>query len=65
MSPSLSRPTVARSAADLNRLIRELWQRAGRVLTVEQRREYEGLLVEWAEAYRAERAAQAGAELAA
>lgn len=55
MSPSLSRPTVARSAADLNRLIRELWQRAGRVLTVEQRREYEGLLVEWAEAYRAER----------
>ena len=55
MSPSLSRPTGARSAADLERLIRELWQRAGRVLTTEQRSEYEGLLVEWAEAYKAER----------
>lgn len=65
MSPSLPRPTGVRSAADLDRLIRELWQQAGRVLTVEQREEYEGLLVEWAEAYKAERAAQAGAELAA
>lgn len=58
-------PTPARSAAVVNELIRQLWQRAGRVLTGEQRREYDALLVEWAEAYRAERAAQAGAELAA
>ena len=64
MSPT-PRPTPVRSAAVVNAEIRELWRRAGRVLTVEQRREYEGLLVEWAEAYRAERAAQAGAELAA
>lgn len=55
MSPSPPRPTAARSAAVVNEAIRALWQRAGRVLTVEQRREYEGLVVEWAQADQAER----------
>jgi hypothetical protein len=55
MSPNLPRPTAARSAEVVNRLIRALWQRTGRVLTVEQRREYEGLVVEWAQADQAER----------
>lgn len=65
MPSSLPGPTAPRSAAVVNDLIRQLWARAGRVLTGEQRREYEVLLVEWAEAYRAERAAHGGAELAA
>lgn len=54
-------PTPARSAADLNEAIRDLW--SGGVLTDEAR--YRQLLVEWAEACKAERAAQDGAELAA
>ncbi|MGW1492545.1 hypothetical protein [Streptomyces sp. NPDC002402] len=58
-------PTPARSAADVDGEIRELWRRTGRVLTSEQRREYEQLLMEWARAYQAERAAHGGAELAA
>jgi hypothetical protein len=55
MSPNPPRPTSARSAAAVNAAIRALWQRAGRVLTTEQRREYEGLVVEWARADEAER----------
>lgn len=65
MPPNPPGPTPARSAADVDGAIRELWRTAGRVLTVEQRREYEVLLMEWARAYMAERAAQGGAELAA
>jgi hypothetical protein len=38
----------------VNEEIRALWARAGGVLTVEQRREYEALLGEWAAAVRAE-----------
>jgi hypothetical protein len=38
----------------VNELIRGLWARAGGVLTVEQRREYETLLDEWATALKAE-----------
>ena len=65
MPPTPAPPGSARSAADLNQLIRALWRRADRVLTVEQRREYERLVVEWAQADRAERDAHGGAELAA
>jgi hypothetical protein len=38
----------------LNEEIRALWERAGGRLNVEQRREYETLVVEWAAAVRAE-----------
>lgn len=49
-------PTVgsARSAAALNEQIRALWISAGGRLTDGQRREYEGLVAEWAEAKRGE-----------
>ncbi|ARX81954.1 hypothetical protein SMD44_01352 [Streptomyces alboflavus] len=43
-----------RSSAELNERIRGLWLRAGGRLSVEQRREYEQLVTEWAEAVRAE-----------
>jgi hypothetical protein len=43
-----------RSADVVNEEIRALWARAGGVLTVEQRREYEALLDEWAAAKQAE-----------
>ena len=58
-------PGPARSAAVVDAEIRALWRLAGRVLTVEQRREYERLLMEWARAYQAERVGCGGAELAA
>jgi hypothetical protein len=45
------RPTPVRSAADLNRLIRALWN--GGVLTDRER--YHQLVVEWARADEAER----------
>lgn len=63
LSPPGSTP--ARSAAVVDAEIRALWRLAGRVLTVEQRREYERLLMEWAAAERAERVGCGGAELAA
>ncbi|MBA2951976.1 hypothetical protein [Streptomyces himalayensis] len=44
----------ARSAAEVNEQIRALWQRAGGRLSVEQRREYERLVTEWAAAVRGE-----------
>lgn len=61
LSPPGSTP--ARSAADVDAEIRALW--VDGVLPEEQRREYERLVVEWAAADRAERAARGGAELAA
>lgn len=43
-----------RSAAEVNEQIRALWLRAGGTLSAEQRREYEALVTEWAEAVRRE-----------
>lgn len=63
MPPTPSGPTPARSAADLNEQLRALW--ADGVLPEERRPEYERLVVEWAAAVRAERAAHGGAGLAA
>lgn len=54
-------PAPARPVADVNVEIRGLW--AGGVLADRER--YHQLLVEWAQADRAERAAKAEAELAA
>ncbi len=44
----------ARSSADVNEQIRALWLRAGGTLSSEQRRQYEVLVTEWAEAMRRE-----------
>ncbi|MFD6417884.1 hypothetical protein [Streptomyces sp. NPDC060194] len=44
--------TAVRSAEVVNGEIRALWTRAGGVLTPEQRKEYERLVTEWAEATR-------------
>ncbi|MFH8797307.1 hypothetical protein [Streptomyces sp. NPDC017941] len=53
--PSTPQPRGSvRSSAELNERIRGLWLRAGGRLSVEQRREYEQLVTEWAEAVRAE-----------
>jgi hypothetical protein len=54
MPPDDLSPGSARSAAALNEQIRALWISAGGVLTGEQRREYEALVAEWAEAVRGE-----------
>ena len=54
MPPDDLSPGSARSAAALNEQIRALWARAGGTLTVEQSREYEGLVAEWAAAVRGE-----------
>jgi hypothetical protein len=43
-----------RPAAVVNEDIRALWPREGTLLTAEERAEYEALLVEWADAVRAE-----------
>ncbi|GGV46399.1 hypothetical protein AB0I84_42475 [Streptomyces spectabilis] len=43
-----------RSSTELNERIRGLWLRAGGRLSADQRREYEQLVTEWAEAVRAE-----------
>ncbi|MFF6996514.1 hypothetical protein ACFY93_16415 [Streptomyces sp. NPDC008313] len=43
-----------RSAAALNEQIRALWTRAGGSLSPQERREYELLVVRWAEAIRDE-----------
>jgi hypothetical protein len=43
-----------RSAAEVNEQIRALWLRAGGTLSTDQRREYEALVTEWAEAVRQE-----------
>ncbi|WP_044472376.1 hypothetical protein [Streptomyces turgidiscabies] len=52
MPPDDLAPGSARSAAAINDQIRALWLRAGGQLTDGQRREYEALLGEWAEAVR-------------
>jgi hypothetical protein len=39
-----------RSAAEVNEEIRALWFRAGGTLSMEERREYQALVLEWAEA---------------
>lgn len=53
MPPTPDPAGSVRSAALVNEEIRDLWARAGGVLTVEQRREYEALLAEWTAALRA------------
>ncbi|MFF0200777.1 hypothetical protein [Streptomyces sp. NPDC005017] len=48
-SMSTSVETVSeRSAAEVNEEIRALWRRAGGTLTIEQREEYQRLVMEWA-----------------
>ncbi|WP_329528471.1 hypothetical protein [Streptomyces sp. NBC_01462] len=54
MSPTPGDRGSARSAAELNDQIRELWQRVGGTLSPEQRQEYEALITERAAAVRAE-----------
>jgi hypothetical protein len=54
MPPTDPAPGSVRSADVVNEEIRALWARAGGVLTVEQRREYETLLAEWTAALRAD-----------
>jgi len=39
-----------RSAAEVNEEIRALWFRTGGTLTMEERREYQRLVLEWAKA---------------
>jgi uncharacterized lipoprotein YddW (UPF0748 family) len=43
-------PTSERSAAEVNEEIRALWLRSGGTLSVEQRAEYQRLVMEWAAA---------------
>lgn len=55
MSPNLPSPGSVRSAATVNEEIRQLWFRAGGVLsTASERAEYAALVVEWAAAVRVE-----------
>ncbi|MEU0743359.1 hypothetical protein [Streptomyces sp. NPDC006134] len=43
-------PSSERSAAEVNEEIRALWLRSGGTLSVEQREEYQRLVMEWAAA---------------
>jgi uncharacterized lipoprotein YddW (UPF0748 family) len=43
-------PSSERSAAEVNEEIRALWLRSGGTLSVEQREEYQRLVLEWAAA---------------
>ena len=43
-------PSRERSAAEVNEEIRALWRRSGGTLSVEQREEYQRLVMEWAAA---------------
>jgi hypothetical protein len=54
MSPTPETRRPVRSSAEVNEQIRALWLRAGGSLSSEQRREYETLVTEWAEAMRRE-----------
>ena len=55
MPPTPDRPGSVRSAAVVNEEIRALWRRLdGRPVTEAERAEYNALVVEWAEAVRAE-----------
>ncbi|GGS74851.1 hypothetical protein GCM10010253_57170 [Streptomyces badius] len=49
MSP-MSSSVSARSAAEVNAAIRDLWRRSGGSLTPQDEAEYQRLLVEWAAA---------------
>ncbi|MEU3340227.1 hypothetical protein [Streptomyces sp. NPDC006668] len=54
MSRESIAPGSVRSAAEVNEQIRALWLRAGGSLSAQERAEYELLVVEWAEAIRAD-----------
>ncbi|MEW2286932.1 hypothetical protein [Streptomyces sp. NPDC047841] len=54
MSPESPSPGSVRSAAEVNEQIRALWLRAAGTLSAQERAEYELLVIEWAEAIRAE-----------
>ncbi|GAA2766843.1 hypothetical protein GCM10010103_58840 [Streptomyces paradoxus] len=43
-------PSSERSADEVNEEIRALWRRSGGTLSVEQREEYQRLVLEWAAA---------------
>ncbi|MEV5357918.1 hypothetical protein AB0N88_32465 [Streptomyces sp. NPDC093516] len=43
-------PSSERSADEVNEEIRALWRRSGGTLSVEQREEYQRLVLEWASA---------------
>jgi uncharacterized lipoprotein YddW (UPF0748 family) len=43
-------PPIERSAAEVNEEIRALWLRSGGTLSVEQREEYQRLVMEWSAA---------------
>jgi predicted SpoU family rRNA methylase len=43
-------PATDRSADEVNEEIRALWRRSGGTLSVEQREEYQRLVLEWAAA---------------
>ncbi|MEU6366925.1 hypothetical protein ABZ876_14650 [Streptomyces sp. NPDC046931] len=49
MSTTLE-PSADRSADEVNEEIRALWFRSGGTLSLEQRREYQRLVLEWAAA---------------
>lgn len=52
--PPTPDPGSVRSAASVNEQIRALLTEAGGTLTVERKREYDGLVAEWAAAVRGE-----------
>ncbi|MGW4231272.1 hypothetical protein ACWEF9_18595 [Streptomyces sp. NPDC004980] len=50
MSPHPNTSVSARPASVVNEAIRDLWQRSGGMLSPDDEREYQRLLVEWATA---------------
>ncbi|WP_031088424.1 hypothetical protein [Streptomyces sp. NRRL WC-3549] len=50
MSPYPNASVPVRSASVINEEIRELWRRSGGLLSPEDEKEYQRLLVEWAAA---------------
>ncbi|MFD4032943.1 hypothetical protein ACFWVP_21135 [Streptomyces sp. NPDC058637] len=50
MSPQPNTSVSARPASVVNEAIRDLWQRSGGMLSPDDEREYQRLLVEWAAA---------------
>ncbi|MGW8489739.1 hypothetical protein [Streptomyces sp. NPDC055886] len=48
--PPMPSSVSARSAAEVNAEIRDLWQRSGGFLTPQDEAEYQRLLLEWADA---------------
>ncbi|MFD7711218.1 hypothetical protein [Streptomyces sp. NPDC059786] len=49
-SMSTPEPNSPRTAAEVNEEIRALWFRAGGTLSMDERREYQRLVLEWAAA---------------